>query len=87
MLGLSANPAVALNRAVAVGQRDGPEAALAALERVDRPGRSHLWHAARADALSRLGRTGEAGAELDAALAAAPTEPDRRLLTRRRGAL
>ena len=87
VLGLSANPAVALNRAVAVGQRDGPEAALAALDRVDHPGRSHLWHAARADALSRLGRTGEAGVELDAALAAAPTEPDRRLLTRRRGAL
>ena len=87
VLRLSANPAVALNRAVAVGHRDGPTAGLAALDAIDRRGRTHLWHAARADALTRLGRTPEARTELEAALAAAPTTPDRRLLTRRLAAL
>jgi RNA polymerase sigma-70 factor (ECF subfamily) len=87
VLTLSANPAVALNRAVAVGHRDGPAAGLGALDAIDRRGRTHLWHAARADALTRLGRTPEARTELEAALAAAPTTPDRRLLTRRLAAL
>jgi RNA polymerase sigma-70 factor (ECF subfamily) len=83
----SANPAVALNRAVAVAQRDGPAAGLAALDRISGLSRSHLWHAARADALERLGRPGDARQELIAAAGLAPTGPDQRLLARRLGAL
>jgi RNA polymerase sigma-70 factor (ECF subfamily) len=87
MLVLAANPAVALNRAVAVGHRDGPAAGLAALDVIGARGRTHLWHAARADVLTRLDRIPEARTELVAALAGAPTTPDRRLLTRRLAAL
>jgi RNA polymerase sigma factor (sigma-70 family) len=65
-----ANPVVALNRAVAVTERDGPE-------------RSHLWHAALADNLRRLGRTTEAAGELESAVSLAPTESERRLLLSR----
>jgi RNA polymerase sigma-70 factor, ECF subfamily len=85
LLRLSPNPAVQLNRAVAVGERDGPAAMLQALD--ETPSRSHLWHAARAEALRRLGRPGPATAELRRALAAAPTGPERRLLARRIAAL
>jgi hypothetical protein len=45
--------------------------------------RSHLWHAARADNLRRLGRTAEAAEELETAAALAPTEGERRLLLSR----
>ena len=87
LLRLSANPAVALNRAVAVGERDGPAAGLAALDAITGMGRSHLWHAARAEALRRLGDTGQAGGELRRALELAPTAPERRLLARRLAAI
>ena len=52
------SPVVALNRAVALGMRDGPEAGLAAIEAVMQRGtldRYHLAHAARADMQRRLG--------------------------------
>jgi RNA polymerase sigma-70 factor, ECF subfamily len=87
MAALPANPAVLLNRAVAVGERDGPAAMLASLDAIDGLERSHLWHAARADALARLGRGAEAGAALEAAIGLAPTGPERRLLVRRRPGL
>jgi RNA polymerase sigma factor (sigma-70 family) len=80
---VAANPVVALNRAVAVGQRDGPAAELAVLDGIAGLSRSHLWRAARAAALCRLGRLDEAQSELRLAISLAPTEPDRRLLTRR----
>ena len=83
LLSRSANPAVALNRAVAVGERDGPAAMLAAVDALPPQPRSHLWHAARADALQRLGRVEEAGHELLTAIDLAPTGPERRLLARR----
>ena len=57
---VGANPVVALNRAVGVTERDGPEHGLAALEAIVGLERSHLWHAALADNLRRLGRTAEA---------------------------
>jgi RNA polymerase sigma factor (sigma-70 family) len=78
-----ANPAVALNRAVAVTERDGPEHGLAALEVIVGLERSHLWHAALADNLRRLGRTAEAAGELETAVSLAPTEGERRLLLSR----
>jgi RNA polymerase sigma-70 factor, ECF subfamily len=83
MVALRANPAVALNRAIAVGERDGAAAMLASLDAIDGLDRSYLWHAARADALGRLGRPAEASAALQAAIDLAPTGPERRLLAAR----
>ena len=84
---ITANPVVALNRAVAVTERDGPEAGLAALKTIVGLEHSHLWHAATADNLRRLGRTSEAAGELQTALTLAPSEPERRLLLDRLRAL
>ncbi len=80
---VAANPVVALNRAVAVTERDGPEHGLAAVEAIVGLERSHLWHAALADNLRRLGRTAEAAGELETAASLAPTEGERRLLLSR----
>ena len=77
---ITANPVVALNRAVAVTERDGPEAGLAALNAIAGLEHSHLWHAARADCLRRLGRTGDAAAELHTAVSLAPSDAEHRLL-------
>jgi len=87
LLSVSANPAVALNRAVAVGERDGPAGLLEAVDSLPAQPRSHLWHAARADALRRLGRPEEARHELLTAVDLAPSGPERRLLARRLTAL
>jgi RNA polymerase sigma-70 factor (ECF subfamily) len=84
MLALRDNPAVRLNRAVAVGERDGAAAMLASLEAIGGLDRSYLWHAARADALGRLGRSAEVTAALELAIGLAPTGPERRLLAARR---
>jgi RNA polymerase sigma factor (sigma-70 family) len=80
---VAANPVVPLNRAVAVTERDGPEHGLAALEAIVGLERSHLWHAALADNLRRLGRTAEAAGELEIAASLAPSEGERRLLLSR----
>ena len=80
------SPVVALNRAIAIGFRDGPEAGLAELDLVAAaPGLDgyYLLPAARADFLRRQGRADDAAAAYDAALALAPTERDRRFLRRR----
>ena len=77
------NVVVALNRAVAITERDGPEHGLAALEAIAGMERSHLWHAALADNLRRLGRAAEAAEELETVAALAPTEGERRLLLSR----
>ena len=80
---ITANPVVALNRAVAVTERDGPEAGLAALKTIAGLEYSHLWHAALADNLRRLGHTSEAAGELHTAVTLAPSEVEQRLLQRR----
>jgi RNA polymerase sigma-70 factor (ECF subfamily) len=87
LLQLGDNPAVRLNRAVAIGERDGPAAMLAALDEIPGLAKSHLWHAARADALARLGRQAEAAGALRTAIGLAGAAPDRRLLTTRLGEL
>jgi RNA polymerase sigma-70 factor, ECF subfamily len=80
------SPVVDLNRAVAVAMRDGP---LAGLERIDviLAGENltdyHLAHAARADLCRRLGRTSEAKAAYQRALALVKQEPERRFLEKR----
>ncbi|MEJ2852912.1 MULTISPECIES: RNA polymerase sigma factor [unclassified Saccharothrix] len=77
------SPVVALNRAVAVSEADGPEAGLALVEALaDQLSDHHLWHATRADLLRRLGRAGAAEAYRTAA-ALAPGEAERRFLARR----
>jgi RNA polymerase sigma-70 factor, ECF subfamily len=86
LLVLAPSSVVALNRAVAVAEVHGPEAGLDALQGVDLP-RSHLLPAVRADLLRRLGRTAEARAEYDAALALAGNAPERGFLQRRRDEL
>ncbi|MCW2602026.1 MAG: putative polymerase, sigma-24 subunit, subfamily [Pseudonocardiales bacterium] len=80
------SPIVALNRAVALAEMDGPEAALALVDRLPLTG-YHAWHAARADLLRRLGRRGEATDAYDAAIAATENSAERAYLRRRRGEL
>lgn len=81
---LDPSPLVAFNRAVARGMADGPEVGLDELELVaPRLGDYYLLPAARADFLRRLGRRGEALRQYELAVAAAPTEPERRYLERR----
>jgi len=78
------SPVVALNRAVAIAMWQGPAEGLAMLEPLGPElGHYHLWHAARADLLRRLGRTAEAAAAYREALALAGSEPERRFLARR----
>jgi RNA polymerase sigma-70 factor, ECF subfamily len=80
------SPIVALNRAVAVAELDGPEVALTAIDRLPLTG-YHAWHAARADLLRRLGRSAEAKDAYDAAIAATQNSAERAYLSRKRGEL
>ncbi len=80
------SPVVALNRAVAVGMRDGAEAGLAAIEAVLAPGSLdgyHLAHAARADLQRQLGRHAAARASYERALALTQQPAERRFLEAR----
>jgi RNA polymerase sigma-70 factor (ECF subfamily) len=79
-------PVVALNRAVAVAEVDGPAAALAAVDALDLA-TYHLFHAVRADLLARLGRGGDAVEAYGAALAFTTNGPERAFLERRRRAV
>jgi RNA polymerase sigma-70 factor (ECF subfamily) len=80
------NPVVALNRAVAVSEVTGPEAALDLVDRLDLDG-YHLFHATRADLLERLGRRREAAAAYRAALAITTNDAERGFLEQRRRAV
>ena len=82
------SPVVALNRAVAVAMADGPAAALPLVDALAEPlADYYLWHAARADLLRRLGRTGEAAAAYRRAHALTQNEAERRFLAARLAAL
>jgi RNA polymerase sigma-70 factor, ECF subfamily len=86
LLRASPSPVIELNRAAAVAMRDGPAAGLALMDRLLASGRLedyHLAHSARADLCRRLGRTAEARAAYERALALARQEPERRFLERR----
>jgi len=83
---IAPTPIVALNRAVAVAEVDGPAAALALVDRLDLP-HYHLFHAIRADLLDRLGRTADAIAACDTAIARADNRAERAFLERKRAAL
>ena len=86
LLAISPNPVVALNRAVAVAEVDSATAALALVDALDLND-YHLFHAIRADLLSRLGRDAEAAQAYDAAIAAATNSADRTFLERAKEAL
>lgn len=85
---ITPGPVVELNRAVAVAMADGPDAGIARLEPLADPlDGYHLFHAARADLLRRLGRYDEADAAYGRAIALASNDAERRFLTARRGSL
>ena len=77
---LDPSPIVALNRAVAVAELDGPGVALALVDPLPLTG-YHAWHAVRADLLRRLGRSEEAKAAYAAAIAATENSAERSYLT------
>ncbi|NCL76492.1 DUF6596 domain-containing protein [Rhodococcus sp. YH1] len=83
---LAPSPVVAVNRAVAVAMRDGPEAGLALLDALaDEPRLRgyHPYSTARGELLHRLGRDDEAAVAYRQALEQAGTEPEREHLRRR----
>jgi RNA polymerase sigma-70 factor, ECF subfamily len=86
LLALTPTPVVALNRAVAVAEVEGPAAALALVDGLDLDG-WHRFHAIRADLLRRLGRDGEAALAYDAAIALAQNTAERAFLEGRRRSL
>jgi RNA polymerase sigma-70 factor, ECF subfamily len=86
LLVIAPSPVAALNRAVAVAEVDGPQAALGVLG--DLPlERYHLFHAIRADLLRRLGRDADAALAYDTAIELAGNAAERAFLQRRRDAL
>jgi RNA polymerase sigma-70 factor, ECF subfamily len=86
LLRVEPSPVVELNRAAAVAMRDGAQAGLELVDAILARGELenyHLAHSARADLCRRLGRTNEARASYERALALARQEPERRFLERR----
>jgi RNA polymerase sigma-70 factor, ECF subfamily len=81
LLGVAPTPVVALNRAIAIGELQGPAAALALVDELDLDN-YHPFHATRADLLRRLGRHREATAAYQRAAALAPTDAEREFLRR-----
>ena len=79
---LTGSPVVELNRAIAVGEAQGPAAGLAIVDRVGLDGYQY-YHSTRADLLRRLDRVDEASTEYERALELAHTEHERRFLERR----
>jgi RNA polymerase sigma-70 factor (ECF subfamily) len=80
------SPVVALNRAIAVGEVEGPAAALALVDAIECPD-YYLFHSVRADLLRRLGRCAEAVAAYDAAIRRTENAAERDFLRRSRDAL
>ena len=86
LLRIQPSPVVQLNRAVAIAMRDGPEAGLQQIDAVLEHGELanyYLAHSARAEMYRRLGRTAEARASYEKALALTQQEPERHFLQER----
>jgi RNA polymerase sigma-70 factor, ECF subfamily len=86
LLRIQPSPVVQLNRAVAIAMCDGPEAGLAHIDALLKHGELenyYLAHSARADMYRRLGRTAEARASYEKALALTQQEPERQFLQER----
>ncbi|WP_432926364.1 RNA polymerase sigma factor [Microbispora sp. CA-135349] len=85
---LDPSPIIALNRAIAVAELDGPEVALAAVDRLEpRLAGYHAYHATRADLLRRLGRGRESRAAYGKAIDLAGNTAETAYLIRRRDQL
>ena len=85
---LDPTPVVALNRAIAVAELDGPHVALAQVDALVGPlDGYHAFHATRADLLRRLGRSAEARAAYDRAIGLAGNTAETAYLARRRDEL
>jgi RNA polymerase sigma factor (sigma-70 family) len=87
---IAPSPLIAMNRAVAIAECQGPEAGLAVLKGVVSPPRLlgyYLWDAVLGELHRRAGHTEEAGCCMERALASAPTDAERELLRRRLGSL
>ncbi len=82
LLAVDPSPVVALHRAVAVAETDGPAVALALVDRLDLDA-YYLLHAVRAELLNRLGRRCEAAAAYAAAIERTGNQPERDHLARR----
>ena len=98
LLAITPTPMVALNRAIAVAEVEGPQAALDLVDRIEAHpdgrrqeqgvlGRSHRFQTVRADLLARLDRTAEALAAYDAAMGTCPNARERDHLAQRRAAV
>lgn len=89
MIRVDPSPIVRLNRAIAVAEMDGPEVALAEIDRHLGPSLDdyHALHATRADLLRRLGRSNDSRAAYDRAIELAENSAEIALLTRRRDQL
>lgn len=85
-LAMAPSPVVALNRAVAIAEIDGPDVALGIVDGLDVVG-YHAWHATRAELLRRVGRSYDARQEYSAAIAATANPGERRYLESRRSSL
>jgi RNA polymerase sigma-70 factor (ECF subfamily) len=86
LLRIQPSPVIQLNRAVAIAMCDGPEAGLAQIDAALEHGELanyYLAHSARADMYRRLGRTAEARASYEKALALTQQEPERQFLQER----
>ncbi len=83
LFSIDQSPVVALNRAVAVAEVEGPDAALTLLDGLELD-RYHLFHAIRADLLRRLGRNADAEMAYEEAIAGAENAAEREFLRRRR---
>jgi RNA polymerase sigma-70 factor, ECF subfamily len=86
LMALAPSPVVALNRAVAVAEVEGPGVALAVVDDLDL-GDHYLFHAIRADLLRRLRRTAEAALSYDEAIVLSQNAAERSYVQRSRRAL
>jgi RNA polymerase sigma-70 factor (ECF subfamily) len=86
LMAIAPSPIVALNRAVAVAEVDGPEVALALVDDLELDG-YYLFHAIRADLLRRIDRNDEGARAYEAAIARTDSAAARAFLQRRRKAL
>jgi RNA polymerase sigma-70 factor (ECF subfamily) len=82
-MAVAPSPVVALNRAVAVAETEGPRPALDLVDALDLDG-YHVFHAVRADLLRRLGRGTEAVRAYEEAIARTESAAERGFLERRR---
>lgn len=87
LVSLDPSPIVALNRAIAIGELDGPSVALGLLDRLDSLDDYHAYQATRADLLRRLNRIDEARVAYDRAINLAGNAAESAYLRRRRDEL